>query len=317
MIYTLIADVVSVESRASAFLQVGAVFLTAQMIGGPLAGLMMVWNPWIPLLVAVAILILANFIALVIPETLGVHGQQTTPRPESENGDGISKRHKLWHKARSALAETWAFVIGNQRVAFLMFSLVFVVLGRFVSDLLLQYATDRYGWTWSKASMILSIGTAGSLVTLMVLLPGTSWLCIHRFGMPGVSTDLWLSRWSGVVQILGCLIIAAAGNGVFFSFGLIWFALGSGMSMLIRSLITALVEEHHVGTANTLVGFMEMVGLTVAGPLLAKSLSVGLDLGGPWVGLPFLTGGSFFATSTIILWVFRLPNTRGSAAEPS
>lgn len=323
MLYTLFADVVAVDERATVFLQLAAVFLAAQMVAGPLAGVMMVRDPWIPLFVALASLILANLAVLAVPETVHIRDRKRASSDQDGNDDGngdgnsVLQRDKLWRKVRDSLAEVWDFVLVNKNLAYLMLSLVFVILGRFVGELLLQYATDRYGWTWSRASMVLSIHSVGSLVTLLVVLPVASWLCLQRLGMPGVAKDLWLARWSGIVHIVGSLIIAAATNGLFFSFGLVWFALGSGISSLIRSILNTLVEEHHVGTANTLVGFMEMVGMTVASPLLAKSLSVGLNLGGPWIGLPFLTAGSFFIISTTILWTFRLPNGRRSAVEPS
>jgi hypothetical protein len=317
MLYTMLADVVPADERATVFFQLTAVFLGSQMIAGPLGGAMLIWDPWIPLLVALAILSLSNLMVLAFPETVHVHDRKKPQEEQHGDGDDVPRFTKLWRKACDGLAEVGAFVLGNKSVAFLMLSLVFAVLGRYVGELLLQYATDRYGWSWSVASMVLTIRNAGSLVTLLALLPVVSWLCVQRLGMESVAKDLWLARWSGVVHILGSLTIAAAANGAVFSVGLVWFALGSGMAAMVRSLLNALVEEHHVGTLNSLIGFMEMVGATVAGPMLAKSLSVGLNLGGAWVGLPFLTAGMFFIVSTVILFMFRLPNGRRSTVEPS
>lgn len=317
MFYTAIADVVPAEERATVFFQLNAVFLGSQMFAGPLGGAMLVWDPWTPLLVALAVLVIANLGVLFFPETVHVHDRKGVEEGEESHADGIPKAARLWQKACAGLAEVWDFILGNKSLAFLMVSLVFVVLGRFVGELLLQYAAARYGWSWSVASMVLSIRNAGSLVTLLALLPVASWFCVQRIGMAGVAKDLLLARWSGIIHIVGSFIIAGAVNGTLFSVGLAWFALGSGMVALIRSLLNALVEEHHVGTVNSLVGFMEMVGMTVAGPLLAESLKTGLNLGGAWIGLPFVTAGLFFVVSTTILWAFRLPNARRSSVEPS
>ncbi|KAK4156780.1 major facilitator superfamily domain-containing protein [Chaetomidium leptoderma] len=319
MFYTAVADVVPSAERATVFFQLAGVFLASQMIAGPLGGAMLIWNPWIPLLVALAVLVIANLGVLAFPETVHVHDRKETEeeQEQEEDGDGVSRTAKLWQKTRVGLAGVWDFVLGNKRLAFLMVSLTFVVFGRFVGELLLQYATDRYGWSWSTASMVLTIRNGGSLVTLLAVLPVMSWFCTRRLDMAVVAKDLWLARWSGVVQIVGSLTIAAAANGSLFSIGLVWYALGSGMSSLIRSLLNALVEEHHVGTVNSLVGFMETVGMTMAGPLLAKSLSIGLNLGGAWIGLPFITAGLFFIVATAILWMFGLPNERRISVEPS
>ncbi|KAK3311005.1 major facilitator superfamily domain-containing protein [Chaetomium strumarium] len=316
MVYTILADVIPISERATVFFQISAVFLASQMVAGPIGGAMLVWGPWTPLLVGLAVLIVANLGVVFVLETMHVHDRKRVEEDGEWDGHGTSKATSLWQKAWAGLAEVWDFILGNKSLAFLMVSLVFCILGRFVGELLLQYATDRYGWSWSTASMVLTIRNAGSLVTLLCLLPVAGWLCVQRLGMTAVAKDLWLARWSGVTQILGSLLIAAAVNGGLFSFGLIWLAIGSGMTALIRSLLNALVEEHHVGTVNSLVGFMEMVGGTAAGPLLAASLRTGLDLGGAWIGLPFITSGSFFMVSVTILWVFRLPNETGSPVEP-
>ncbi|KAL2198393.1 major facilitator superfamily domain-containing protein [Corynascus similis CBS 632.67] len=317
MVYTAIADVVLPIERATVFFQTAAVFLGSQMIAGPLGGAMLIWDPWIPLLVALLVLVISNLTVLAYPETVHLHDRKKTQEEQNGVGDDIPRVAKLVRKARENLADMRDFVLSNGNLTFLMLSLVFVVLGRYVGEILLQYSTDRYGWSWSTASMVLTVRNAGSLITLLVLLPVASWFCTRRLGMESMAKDLWLARWSGIFQIVGSLTIAAAANGAVYSVGLTWFALGSGISATTRSLLNSLVEEHHVGTLNSLIAFMETVGMTVSGPLLAKSLRVGLDLGGPWVGLPFLTAGVFFVASTAIMWIFRLPGAQTLPVEPS
>ncbi|KAK0737387.1 major facilitator superfamily domain-containing protein [Apiosordaria backusii] len=308
MLYTFVADVVPVDGRATVFLQLTAVFLGSQMVAGPLGGIMMVDDPWIPVWASLVIIGVANLLILVFPETLHLHDKKDVATgSEDDSDDERSGVQQLLHKAKTGLEEVWEFILGNKSVGLLIISMTFVILGRFVGELLLQYATERYHWSWSRASIQLVIRNAFSMVTLLVLMPFASWFCLQHLGMSALEKDVWLGRWSGIITVAGCLIIAGATNGVLFSVGLIWFALGSGITSVIRSLLNGLVEEHHVGTVNTLVGFMENVGMMAAGPLLAKSLSLGLELGGIWAGLPFVTAGLFITTSTAILWIFRLP----------
>jgi MFS family permease len=308
MLYTAIADVVVAEERATVFFQITAVFLATQLVAGLLGGAMLLRGPWFPLLAALVILVIAAVTVLAFPETVHVHGGKGVQEEERADVDGTPTMRKLWRKAVASLVDVWDFVLSNRSVAVLMLSLTFVVLGRYVGELLLQYSRARYHWTWTRAQTVLAIRNAGSLVTLLAILPAASRYCMQRLGMGGTAKDLWLARWSGVLQIVGSLIIAAAVNGELYAFGLVWYALGAGMVAVIRSLINSLVEEHHVGTVNSLIGFMEMVGMTAAGPLLGKSLVVGLDLGGAWVGLPFIAAGLLFVVSTAILWALRLPN---------
>lgn len=79
---------------------------------------------------------------------------------------------------------------------------------------------------------------------------------------------------------------------------------------LLRSLVSALVEPHHLGIANSLIGLMDAVGLMIAGPLFAEALKTGFDKGGTWVGLPFFCAALFFTVATLIVCVFRIPKER-------
>lgn len=326
MIYTMLADVVPSDERAVVFFQITSVFLGSQMIAGPIGGALLEWSPWLPLLLSLLAGIISNLLIFAFPETVYVHSRKRTWQEEEEEAarDGYGNETKtfrsrlanIWQKAGEGALEAYGFIITNQSVAFMLIALTFLVLGRYVSELLLQYATDRYGWSWGKASMVLTVRNGGSLLTLLVVLPAMSWFCIQRLGMDSVSKDLWLARWSGIVYIIGSLIIACAVNGTVFSVGLAWYALGSGMLAMLRALVNAVVEEHHVGILNSLIGFTEVLGMTFAGPALAESLRVGLERGGAWVGLPFFLSAVLFTISTVVVWLFRLPqNKRGLVGE--
>ena len=131
--------------------------------------------------------------------------------------------------------------------------------------------TTRYRWTWSEAAFLMTISGVTSMITLIVLLPAASLYFTKYVGLSGVIKDLWLVRVVGSSLILGCLVIAVAPTGLVLAFGLVPYALGSGLSPLIRSVLSALVEEHHIAILNTLIGITESVGIMVASPLLALS----------------------------------------------
>jgi hypothetical protein len=323
MLCTCLADVVPAEERATVFLQLTGAYMVAEIFAGPLAAFLMAVSAWLTLVIVLGLLVVTNLIILVLPETNEVHSQH---RRQSEDLLGLqdsgakddSNLRKLWVQARDSLREVWDFILSNKRVGFLMMSIVFVVLGRFVQELLLQYATKRYGWSWSKAAFLLTVRSVSNLIILLTVVPALSWMCISYFSMSSMAKDLWLSRLSVVVQIAGSLLIAFAVNGSLLSVGLVVFAGGGGLIPLIRSLSNALVEEHHVGILNTLVGFVENVGLLLAAPLLSMSLAKGIYMGGVWIGLPFMCAAAMFSVTMAILWVFRLPggNRRGIEEEP-
>ncbi|OIW31379.1 MFS general substrate transporter [Coniochaeta ligniaria NRRL 30616] len=311
MMYTMAADVTPAAERAIVFMQVNAWFLVAEMISGPLASVLMHRSPWLAVAVGFILLIVSNIVALVFPETLDIQ-RQKDKQDAAAHGDQ-TKIQRLWAICKKDVLEVYDFVLTNQRTTFLLLSLVFVVLGKFVLELLLQYATARYHWSWDKAAILVTIRSASTLLLLAAVLPAISWVCVHTFQMSSMAKDLWLSRISGIVQTLGALLVAFSVNGSMLMVSLVVFAGGGGLSALVRSLANALVEEHHVGICNSLVGFLEMVGIMIAGPILAKALKVGFAWGGPWMGLPFMVSAFLFGISTAIVWTFRIPKRRLSA----
>jgi len=304
-------------------MQVNAWFLAAEMICGPLASILMHRSPWLALVVSISLLAFSNLIALVFPETLDIqrlkdrqeaaaHGATSTPNDATSDLE-TSKRTQLqqiWAICKKDLHEVYDFILKNQRTTFLLLSLVFVVLGKFVLELILQYATGRYGWTWDKAAILVTIRSASTLLLLAVLLPGISWLCVNTLNMTSMAKDLWLARISGIVQTLGALLVALSVNGSMLMASLVVFAGGGGLAPLVRSLANALVEEHHVGILNSLVGFLDMIGIMVAGPILAAAMKLGFEWGGAWIGLPFMVSAFLFGISTFIVWTFRIPRRR-------
>ena len=329
MLYTFLADVTPVASRATVFFQIAAAFLVSGMIAAPIAGAIMIYSDWLALNISLSLMLLCLPVCFAFPETLQLHAPglerarqeradrqadgQSADSGEDRGGGDFTQDSKhsalriLWSKARDSVADVGDFVLNNKSLALLMLSAMFVILGKFVTEMLMQYATKRYGWSWSKATLLLTVRSAASLATLLVLLPVASWVCVGRLGMSGVSKDLWLARFSGVLGVVGCLMIAIADNGYMLCFGLVWMSLGAGMSQLTRSLLSALTEEHHVGTVNSLITFMELAGAMLAGPVLAKSLSVGMSIGGFWIGIPFFAAAGFLAIATAIVFIFRLP----------
>ena len=126
--------------------------------------------------------------------------------------------------------------------------------------------------------------------------------------MSPLSKDLWLSRWSGVVLVLADLAIAFSSSPALFGAGLVLLSGGSGLVPLLRSLLNAQVEPHHVGILNTLLGFLDTLGVMIGAPVFGESLHKGIELGGPWIGLPFLAGAVISCFAAGILWLYRIPS---------
>lgn len=136
----------------------------AELVANPLGGFLVNKSPWLTLFIGDAFMVLVVASLLILPETLSVRqwhdkkaGKVPSPRLAPLDGDDIddemlkkSNMRAALDDARAQLVEVWEFLIGNRRLVVLMLPLIFVTLGKYIQEMLLQYATKRFGWSWSK-----------------------------------------------------------------------------------------------------------------------------------------------------------------------
>lgn len=164
---------------------------------------------------------------LFLPETLVIrqwHDAKAGRTPStSPDRSGEHAKKTKWQKAvelmREQADDIKKFIWGNKRVVILIFPLVFMILGKFVQELLLQYATKRYHWSWSRAAYLMTIKSASFLILMIAILPAISTFCLKVLNMSPMAKDLWLTRWSGVLLIIGALFVSFAVNPFLLALG--------------------------------------------------------------------------------------------------
>ncbi|KAH8879335.1 MFS general substrate transporter [Thozetella sp. PMI_491] len=328
MLYTFLSDVVPVANRAAVFFQFGAALLIPASIAGPLAAVLMTRSPWLAYFVGAAFILLGNLVAFVLPETNVLHKAARERKAQQNGANGHNNGPAAGEDKRGVVAQTWQhvrasgveageFVMANKRVSILLTTFIFAIVGKWVQEMLLQYATHRYHWSWARATFLLTVGNLSNLAVLLAVLPALNWIMVERLHMRATDKDLLLARASTIALVLGSLVIAFAWNAYILVVGLVVLSCGAGIGSVIRSLANSLVEEHHVGILNTLIGLMTQLALMIGGPLLASALSLGFRKGGLLVGLPFICAAIMFSITLTILLIFRVPPPRTEADEES
>lgn len=141
-----------------------SVFLVAELVANPLGGFLVSKGAWLTLWIGNVFILTVLASVFILPETLSVRrwhdkkaGKVPSPRLAplgvNDTDDELLKKSNIraaLDDAREQLVEVWDFLIGNRRIVVLMLPLIFVTLGKYVQEMLLQYATKRFGWSWSK-----------------------------------------------------------------------------------------------------------------------------------------------------------------------
>ncbi|KAI5202050.1 MFS general substrate transporter [Aureobasidium subglaciale] len=299
MLFVIISDVTNQETRSAILLRISSANLSSNLICPPIAAWIMARNPLIAVFLGVGCLLLAGPMCLLIPETLGYQSPSNKSGEEivDEEASQYTSKNKVQgfiRRCYGPLVESTNYFLQDKRVILLIVTFVPIMLTITLVPLLLQYTSTRYGMTFSEATLLLTV-RAG--VTIVMFLGIQSWIyhLLAKAGMSGQKRDLLLARGSACLMFIGWSAIGLAPNAVFFTISLMIATIGNGFPVFLRSFLTGLVAPNKVAELYTIIGVVDNLGLMLGGPLLAWLFERGMQLGGTFIGLPFMALGLVYA----------------------
>ncbi|TGO69588.1 hypothetical protein BOTNAR_0009g00350 [Botryotinia narcissicola] len=314
MYYTIIADVVAEEQRATVFFQIVAASLIATLAGVPLAWwLIKVSSLRVPMMSAVLFVLLGALLVLVLPETLHLreHLSISSPDPDQSRGEAMEDEgsssddegaltfsKKNWSMLLENLEES-RFVFTNPKLLALSSAFLVQSLHGIMNQFLLQLASKRLGWTLADASFLIPLASITNFVQLVLVLPAI-YAILSRFHLQTAVKDLMVSQGSALLMALGALGLAVSPARGLFVLSTIIFSLGMGLYPAIRSLLTDLVDPTQVSRLYGVLAVMDTIGGMVSSPLVAGAFSSGLKRGGLWSGGGFLVAAVAYAAAGLL-----------------
>ncbi|KAF5649005.1 major facilitator superfamily transporter [Fusarium sp. NRRL 52700] len=289
LIYTIISDVVPENDRTSVFFQVMAAMIVTQFLGPLISAALMVWSPWLPMVLGLGVELISILTLCFIPETLN-NGDSGSPEPQSSLSTdyGAGEEPDFWSRLIIRIKISVSFMISDTRilVAAAAFSLHMLFLNR---DILLQYISTRYNISLSTATVFISIRSGLLIFLCIFIFPRIG---RHYHGkMHSLQADRILSCISAALLALGFLGLSMAPELVALSVFLAVNSLGWGLFPFLRSFLTNLAGKSEVARLNSIIGVSDTLGLMVGSPLLAKLFSKGIEMKGFLFGLPFMFSG--------------------------
>ncbi|KAF7889030.1 hypothetical protein EAF00_009330 [Botryotinia globosa] len=314
MYYTIIADVIAEEQRATVFFQIVAASLIATLAGVPLAWwLIKVSSLRVPMMAAVLFVMLGALLVLVLPETLHLreHLSISSPDPDQSRGEPMEDEcsssddegaftfsKKNWSMLLENLEES-RFVFTNPKLLALSAAFLVQSLHGIMNQFLLQLASKRLGWTLADASFLIPLASITNFVQLVLVLPAI-YAILSKFHLQTAVKDLMVSRGSALLMALGALGLAVSPARGLFVLSTIIFSLGMGLYPAIRSLLTDLVDPTQVSRLYGVLAVMDTIGGMVSSPLVAGAFSSGLKMGGLWSGGGFLVAAAAYAAAGLL-----------------
>jgi hypothetical protein len=258
-------------------------------------------------MIAYVLIPLGVSIMILIPETLPAKTEADKDVAQEER-NLVSKVKSQFQSTTTHSAKYFTMLKSASVVLVLLTYLihfpVFLARGQFF----VQYFSKRFEWKLAKTGYLLSLRGCISIFVLLVALPGMSKLLLSPFfpfRFTASKKDLTLAQLSALFITIGAVLLSAP-NIPTVIFGIIIITLGDGLSPLCRSLATSFVDSRHISSLYVLIGIVETIGLTYAGPALAWFFTKGMELKGLWLGMPYFWLASISALATIGLGFVRL-----------
>lgn len=143
--------------RSVVFLYIAAAVLGSQLVASPLVYVLINVDTWLPMYCGLGCLWLATAVAFSIPRMMLATSPvlehiKTEEAQENRAQAQTARRHRLMGVAKAVV---W-FARGNILVVVLLLTFLVTSLGRLAQEIILQYITKRYGWSWSEVSISIS-----------------------------------------------------------------------------------------------------------------------------------------------------------------
>ncbi|GAB7352788.1 hypothetical protein MBLNU459_g3409t2 [Dothideomycetes sp. NU459] len=330
LFYCVVSDVTNVNDRASRFFALMACSLCASFVSNPIVAYLMIFNPWIPMLAGLVLMILPLPLIAILPETLNYRHpllDVTGPSPvvgedpSSSTSTPAPTTTTIWSRCGALLVEATHFAIKDWRVGSLSLTfLLHYLTNNSAVTLMVQYASTRYGLSLSRATLLLTVRSGAMVVVLLVLLPAATQHLLTQRRFTGQQKDLALARASAVVMVAGLWLLALAPTVAAFVAALLILTLGIGFVSLVRSFMTSLVPAGDVAKMYAIIGVVDTLGLMAGSPLLAFLFQAGFNIGGrggggAGLGLPFWALGGMYVLAGVLLFSIRIGEKEASAEE--
>ncbi|GCB18867.1 hypothetical protein AAWM_01752 [Aspergillus awamori] len=345
IIWTMMSDVSTEEERAAIFFRFGVASMGADFASSAASSWLMSLDPWLPLLLGWGLAVIGMFFALSLPETMRVGSSQPTwkqpsmemsqvspgnaeykevPSKEQEQ-EVLSDEETLQGEEASFTTKTarptffasakqrsrayfapYSFIFRNKQIMLLLTAFLVYRLSRGSSWFLVQYISTRYKWTLAEANFLMSFKPALTIPLFLFILPAISRQLLKT--MKPTQKDLQLMRISIGLLAVGTLGIGLSPSVAMLIPSLLVQTSGSGFVFLTRALITTLVNREETARLFTIIEVLQSVGNVIASLSITTVFQIGLELGGPWIGLAWMMTATAFTLVGVAIWMFRIPS---------
>ncbi|KAI0441241.1 major facilitator superfamily domain-containing protein [Xylaria telfairii] len=305
-IVSIAVDVVPESQRSTSFMRIHGASMVGNLISPALASIMMAsTGPWPPLFLAFLLTSLPAFAIFLVPESL--------KRRDSDRGSGTFKAHLV--QSFSELRKS-ANVFGSpSMILILLITMLQLSLVLCTYQFLSQFCSKRYNIPLADTGYIQSAYGVAFITVSFFIMPFVS-SAILKPSAPAFlrfdddrRRDLFLARSSYLASLVGTFILGLSGSLRGFVFGLAILAFGVSGEGFLKSVATLYVTAEQRTRLFTILGLSAIASDLWVSPALAALFSLGMRLGGVWIGLPYFGVSSLCVLMFSMSLLLKLPTS--------
>ncbi|KAH8195566.1 hypothetical protein TruAng_010266 [Truncatella angustata] len=308
---SLMSDVLPEADRAIGFMRVHIASMLGNLCSPMISSVMMPRvGPWPLLWLSVVLGTLPAAGILFVPETLTTKAAATEDhgdlRPDLQFSARLSRSLV---ELRDSLS-----MLKNLSVILLLFgSITLTPVILCTLQFLSQYVSKRYHVKLAYTGYVQGAYGGAHILFILFIIPYASKLVLRSNSPKWIrmaneqQRDLAFLKGSFVAVVLGTFVMSVSPSLPVFVCGLFVLALGSGAGSYIPSTLAFYIDKEHRTRMFSLVGIVQVMGSLYAEPMLAGLFTLGMRIGGIWIGLPYLGVAVLCGVAFLLLRFVRLP----------
>ncbi|KAI1358457.1 major facilitator superfamily domain-containing protein [Xylaria arbuscula] len=289
-ITSMATDVVEESQRSISFMRIHASSMVGNLISPALASIFMAAvGPWPPFLLSVILILTSASIIFLVPESL-----KHDPQEDDNDTPSGSKFKSTLTEALNELKKSATAFASVSMVMVLLITMLQLSLILSTYQFLSQFASKRYHIPIADTGYIQSTYGIGFIFISFFIMPWITTALVKPNAPSFIRfdddrrRDLFLARASYIASMIGTFILGVSGSIPGFIFGLIILAFGVSSEGYLKRIATLYVTAEQRTRLFTILGLSAIASDLWLSPVLAALFSLGMRLGGIWIGLPYL-----------------------------
>ncbi|KAF2118388.1 hypothetical protein BDV96DRAFT_569813 [Lophiotrema nucula] len=295
------AESSSDKSRSRVMYYIYSSYLVTELIAPSIAAVAIEKSLWIAFGTGIASLVLCFSIIPLLPNTRqlersSVNTASLLQTAGYDNGPSTNDSSASIGNSQTGSLPVQSHLLSLFKRRNILLTVPIFIIGVFrppTLNLLLQYTSIRFGWSFSNAALLTSEVAGVGVVLFLVVLPQAIILLQERCGYHPQVIDLSILRTSLALLCIRATMIGLASS----SSSLIASGFGCRMSVVALSMswLDGDLRARFFGAIQVL----ENVGLLISDPIMQNMFAVALRLSDAWLALPFFFASGIYLLATI------------------